>query len=184
MRRLYVPLCLAFSVLAGAAEKPAFRSSDTLDKLVRDTTAAAVDRFGAGGLTAAKIAITVIDLAHRDHPTRASYRGSEPTYPASVVKLFYLAAAHRQLETGALTRTPELEHTLHHMIVDSSNDATAFVIDALTGHDEQPRVGRYGTPPLDGPAQPHEPLLLVAGLRKHQPENLAARHRPPQRARC
>jgi hypothetical protein len=72
MCRLYLLVFIAFSMLAPAAEKPVFRSSDTLDKLVRETAAAAVDRFGAGGLTAGKIAITVIDLADRDHPARAS----------------------------------------------------------------------------------------------------------------
>jgi len=93
-----------------------------------------------GGLTAGNIAVTVIELAHRDHPGRASYRGDEPTYPASVVKLFYLAAARHQLETGALARTPELERALHDMIVDSSNDATAFVIDMLTGTTSGPEL--------------------------------------------
>jgi hypothetical protein len=141
MCRVYLPALIAISILAPnfapmpatGAEKPVFRSSDGLDKLVRDSAAAAVERFGAGGLTANKIAITVIDLADRDKPARGSYRGGEPTYPASVVKLFYLAATHHQLEMGALTRTPELERAVHDMIVDSSNDATAFVVDALTG---------------------------------------------------
>src|SRR5258708_15189425 len=140
MCRLYLLLFLAFSLLAPAADKPAFRSSDTLDKLVRDTAAAAIDRFGSSGLTAGKIAITVIDLADRDHPARASYRGGEPTYPASVVKLFYLVASHHQLETGALSLTPEIERALHDMIVDSSNDATAFVIDMLTGTTSGPEL--------------------------------------------
>src|ERR1044071_7032157 len=53
-------------------------------------------------------------------------------YPASVVKLFYLAAAHHQMDTGALKQTPELERALHDMIVDSSHDATHLVVDALT----------------------------------------------------
>jgi beta-lactamase class A len=140
MCRLYLPVFVAFSMLAPAAEKPVFRSYDTLDKLVHDAAAAAVDRFGAGGLTIGKISITIIDLADRDYPARASYRGTEPTYPASVVKLFYLAATHHQLETGALARTPELERALHDMIVDSSNDATAFVIDALTGTTSGPEL--------------------------------------------
>lgn len=133
MCRIYLPVLMALSILAPAAEKPVFRGSDGLDKLVRDSAAAAIERFGAGGLAADKIAITVIDITDRDYPARASYRGSEPTYPASVVKLFYLVATHHQLETGAIARTPELERALHDMIVDSSNDATAFVIDALTG---------------------------------------------------
>lgn len=37
------------------------------------------------------------------------------------------------MQTGALKQTPELERALHDMIVDSSNDATHYVVDALTG---------------------------------------------------
>ena len=60
-------------------------------------------------------------------------RGSEPIYPASVVKLFYLVAAHRWLEDGKLKDTEELQRALRDMIVDSSNDATHYLVDALTG---------------------------------------------------
>ena len=115
-----------------AAERPSFRSSERLSKLVEDAAHAAIQRFGKS-LAADQIAITVIDLTDTAKPARASYRGAEPTYPASVVKLFYLAAACHQMESGALARTPELERAIHDMIVDSSNDATAFVIDAITG---------------------------------------------------
>jgi len=126
-------LFLALCTLACAAGQPAFRNSAPLDKLLHDTAAAAVDRFGKGGLAADKIAVTIIDLTDSKNPARASYRGEESTYPASVVKLFYLAVAYHQLESGALQRTPELERALHDMIVDSSNDATHFVVDTLTG---------------------------------------------------
>src|SRR5690349_13732302 len=102
----YLSLFLAISLVASAAENPSFRSSESLDKLVRDAASAAVERFGKTGLTADKIAITIIDLADPKNPARASYRGDEPTYPASVVKLFYLAAAYHQIETGALVRNP------------------------------------------------------------------------------
>jgi predicted amidohydrolase YtcJ/beta-lactamase class A len=141
MTRIYFLSFLAVACLCRAADQPVFRQSASLDKLVRDTAGAAVERFGKGGLTADKIAISVIDLAEDKHPSHASYRGDMPTYPASVVKLFYLAAAHHQIETGALARTPELERALHDMIVDSSNDATAYVVDALTGTMSGPELG-------------------------------------------
>ena len=112
--------------------RPAFAQSARLEKLVRDVVAAAVAEFGKGGLSSDKIAMTVIDLNDRNRPAWASHRGQEPTYPASVVKLFYLVAAHHQMETGALKMTPELERALHDMIVDSSNDATHLVVDSLT----------------------------------------------------
>ncbi len=141
MTRICFLSFLAMAGLCPAADQPVFRQVESLDKLVRDTAGAAVERFGEGGLTADKIAITVIDLADAKHPARAGYRGDAPTYPASVVKLFYLAAAHHQIETGALLRTPELERALHDMIVDSSNDATAYVVDALTGTTSGPDLG-------------------------------------------
>ncbi len=112
---------------------PAYAQSPRLEKLIRDVVAAAVKKFAAGGLTADKLALTIIDLNDPQHPSWASHRGQDQTYPASVVKLFYLVAAHHQMETGALKPTPELERALHDMIVDSSNDATHYVVDALTG---------------------------------------------------
>ncbi|HXU08740.1 MAG TPA: amidohydrolase family protein, partial [Blastocatellia bacterium] len=120
--------------------EPSFAHSDRLEKLTRDVVAAAVDKFGAGGLTNEKIAITIIDLNDRSNPARASYRGLVGTYPASVVKLFYLVAAHNQLETGTLKQTPEVERALHDMIVDSSNDATHYVVDALSGTTDGPEL--------------------------------------------
>jgi beta-lactamase class A len=62
----------------------------------------------------------------------ASFRGNERVYPASVVKLFYLVAADRWLEDKKIELTPELNRALRDMIVDSSNEATQYVLDVLT----------------------------------------------------
>ncbi len=53
-------------------------------------------------------------------------------YPASSIKLFWLAYARHRIAEGKLKETPELDHALHDMIVDSVNDATALVVDATT----------------------------------------------------
>ena len=66
-------------------------------------------------------------------PRGASYRGVELIYPASVVKLFYLVAAHEWLEQGMVPPSAELDRAMRDMIVDSSNDATSLVMDVLTG---------------------------------------------------
>jgi beta-lactamase class A len=95
-----------------------------------DTVASKTLSNFAPALKPAELALTVIDL--QDGSTH-SYRGDAPIYPASVVKLFYLVAAHAQMESGVLKDTPELERALHDMIVDSSNDATGMVLDSLTG---------------------------------------------------
>ena len=78
------------------------------------------------------VAATLIDLRHPNELQSASFRGGERIYPASVVKMFYMTALERQLEDGKLTMTPEMERGLHDMIVDSSNEATQYILDVIT----------------------------------------------------
>ncbi|MGF1461044.1 MAG: serine hydrolase [Leptolyngbyaceae cyanobacterium] len=73
-------------------------------------------------------------------PPGASYRGVELVYPASVVKLFYLVAAHEWMEREMVPTTPELERALKDMIVESSNDATGFIVDVLSGTTSGPEL--------------------------------------------
>ncbi|HYP26027.1 MAG TPA: serine hydrolase [Blastocatellia bacterium] len=138
LKPLSVALLISTLVLtncpfAARAQGQGFARSDRLEKLTRDVVSAAVERFGKEGLTADRIALTVIDLNDRERPAWASHRGQEMIYPASVVKLFYLAAAHHLMESRALRQTPELDRALRDMIVDSSNDATHQVVDVITG---------------------------------------------------
>ena len=53
-------------------------------------------------------------------------------YPASTIKLFWLAYAEKRIAEGKLKVTPELKRGLTDMIVDSTNDATALIVDAST----------------------------------------------------
>lgn len=69
-----------------------------------------------------------------------SYRGVEPIYPASVVKLFYLVAVHEWLNQGMIPPAAELDRAVRDMIVDSSNDATSLVVDVLTGTTSGPEL--------------------------------------------
>jgi beta-lactamase class A len=62
-----------------------------------------------------------------------SHRGIELVYPASIIKLFYMVALHEWLDKGMLSLTSETERALRDMIVDSSNDATALIVDVLSG---------------------------------------------------
>ena len=73
-----------------------------------------------------------MDLRDAQHPMAASFRGNERIYPASVVKLFYLVAVHRWLEDKKIQETDELKRAVRDMIVDSSNEATQYVVDVLT----------------------------------------------------
>jgi beta-lactamase class A len=108
-----------------------------LDTAVRTV----VNRFAARGLRADQVAATLVDLRDETRPSMASVRGDVRIYPASVVKLFYLAAAERWIEDGRLAADAEFMRALHDMIVDSSNDATAYVLDALTETSSGPPLG-------------------------------------------
>jgi hypothetical protein len=63
----------------------------------------------------------------------ANYQGQQLRYPASVVKLFYGAAIESWLARDLLLDEPEMRRAFRAMLQDSSNDATAFLVDLLTG---------------------------------------------------
>jgi beta-lactamase class A len=115
-------------------------TSPALQTLVDGAAETTLRQFADKGLKAEQLAITLIDLRDPEHPAQASFRGDERIYPASVVKLFYLVAAHRWLEDRRLQATEEFRRGLHDMIVDSSNDATGYVLDALTGTSSGPEL--------------------------------------------
>ena len=73
-------------------------------------------------------------------PAGASWRGAQPRYPASVVKLVYLVAAEAWLQRQLIDDTPELRRALADMIRDSSNDATGLVVDLLSGSSSGPEL--------------------------------------------
>jgi beta-lactamase class A len=79
------------------------------------------------------VAATLIDLRDAKNLKWANVRGDEKIYPASVVKLFYLVALEQWLQNGKVKLTPELTRGLRDMIVDSSNEATQYILDVLTG---------------------------------------------------
>ncbi len=131
-------MCAGQSVAQKSAAKSAPAQSITpvaapaMQALVDEAAQAALQQFAGKGLKQEQLSITLIDLRDPAHPVSGSFRGNERIYPASVVKLFYLVAAHRWLEDGRLQDTEELRRGLHDMIVDSSNDATGYVLDMLT----------------------------------------------------
>jgi len=102
---------------------------DILDSAVKDV----LENSAGAKFKDGEIAATVIDLTDLQEMKQASYAGEMSIYPASVVKMFYMTALERQLEDGQVVMTPELERGLRDMIVDSSNEATQYVLDVITG---------------------------------------------------
>jgi hypothetical protein len=133
---LSLSLLLFFSVSV-AAQEP------SLQDLVNRAAKTTLDRFAEKQLKEDQLSITLIDIRDPNRPVTASFRGNERVYPASVVKMFYLVAVHRWLEDKKIEQTPELTRAVRDMIVDSSNEATQYVVDVLTrttsGYELQPK---------------------------------------------
>ena len=80
-------------------------------------------------LKAEDLAITLVDLSNPNTISRGDVQGDAPFYPASVIKLFFMAdvfATHKQ-------GVPDVERALKNMIIESDNDATAYLVDILAG---------------------------------------------------
>lgn len=136
--KISVFLLFVFCFAVQAQNKPAAakfiaETSPQLQNLVDRAAKETLEKFAAKNLKPENLAITLIDVRDANNLKQADYHGEQQIYPASVVKLFYLAAAARWLEDGKLKDTPELRRGLRDMIVDSSNDATHFLVDVLTG---------------------------------------------------
>ena len=133
-------LILLFSSSLVTAQEP----KETIQELVNRAAKATVERFADKKLQPDQLSITLIDMHDANHPVTASFRGNERVYPASVVKLFYLVAAERWLEDKKIQESPELTRALRDMIVDSSNEATQYVVDVVTH-----TTGGYELPPKE-----------------------------------
>jgi beta-lactamase class A len=124
---------LSLLLLSNSAPgQSALTDASSLQELVDQAARTTLEKFADKKLTPEQLSITLIDLRDPQHPSTASFRGNERVYPASVVKLFYFVAVHRWLEDKKIQETAELKRAVRDMIVDSSNEATQYVLDVLT----------------------------------------------------
>lgn len=160
------PLWLAILIIVARVQtassqtsSPAeIRHAPRVQEIVDRAVKRALEQFADKKLEAGQLAVTLVDLGDPLKPERGSYRGGEQVYPASVIKLFYLVAAHRWMEDGKLADTEELRRAMRDMIVDSYNEATGLIVDSLTDttsgpelppdelekwHDKRNAVNRY-----------------------------------------
>jgi hypothetical protein len=78
-------------------------------------------------LKADDLAITVVDVTKPTLIARGDYHGDVPFYPASVIKLFFMADVYATKKE----KIGDVERALKEMIVVSDNDATAYLVDIL-----------------------------------------------------
>jgi beta-lactamase class A len=115
---------------------PSPRLQQIVDHAINQT----LQSFASKKLETNQIAVTLVDLTDPEKPVQAGYRGGEQIYPASVIKLFYLVAAHRWMEDGKLQDSEELRRAMRDMIVESLNEATGYIVDSLTGTTSGPEL--------------------------------------------
>ncbi len=102
-----------------------------------------VAEFAAAGLSEDGLSIAIIDLtAPTPVPSfpAGAYRGDVSYYPCSVVKLCFLSYYEAQKQAGKLPDSAELARAVKDMITVSSNDATGFVVDSITGTTSGPEI--------------------------------------------
>jgi beta-lactamase class A len=126
--------------MLGADASPTSVAARKLQGVVDSAVSGTLQEFAAKQLHSNELAVTLVDLRKAATPVQASYRGGEQVYPASVVKLFYLVAAHQWMEDGRLPDTPELRRAMRDMIVESYNEATHYVVDLLTATTSGPEL--------------------------------------------
>lgn len=119
-------------VVPKSYQAPKMVVSAELESLLKTAVGAVTDPSNGKKFKPEEIAATLIDVRDPNNLKWANVSGEKPIYPASVVKMFYMAALERQLEDGKVTLTPELTRGLKDMIVDSSNEATQYILDVLT----------------------------------------------------
>ena len=73
------------------------------------------------------LAISVVDITNPSTMSRGDFNGDAPFYPASVIKLFFMADVYATKKQNV----PDVGRALKNMIVESDNDATAYLVDVL-----------------------------------------------------
>lgn len=129
---LTIFLSCALISAQSSSSRPDIVNSAKLQALVDRAVAETLAEFKPKGLTGDDLAVTVIDLVGPE-PSKAGFRSDIRIYPASVVKMFYMAALHQWEKEGRLKIEGEVERGLKDMITVSSNDATGYILDVLTG---------------------------------------------------
>jgi hypothetical protein len=100
---------------------------------------AVLKEAGSAGLTAETLGLVVFttgkDAAGKDGAGLEGFahRGDWSCYPCSLVKAFHLVHALQALEQGRVQAHSEMDRALRDMIIWSSNTATNYVIDLVTG---------------------------------------------------
>ena len=105
-----------------------------------------LDRFEKEGRPSLQknIAITWIRYDNQTPSPSTGYgtgwNSNKNYYPASIVKIVYAIATQIWIKRDLIIDTDELQRALFEMIANSSNDATSYILDLLTGTTSGPSL--------------------------------------------
>ena len=112
------------------------RETPRWQALGRELVSAMVVQAGAAGLHSDRMGLVLVAPSRGGEAAGAegfAHRADVPVYPCSLVKGFHLVQALASLEEGRIQAHSELDRALRDMILWSSNTATNYVIDLITG---------------------------------------------------
>lgn len=109
-----------------------FRQTDPWTAAGENLIAALLAQFSGAGLQEAGLGLVLVSPGQSGAEGFA-HRGDWRCYPCSLVKSFHLVHALAALGEGRIAAHAELDRALRDMIRWSSNTATNYVIDVLTG---------------------------------------------------
>jgi Beta-lactamase enzyme family len=93
----------------------------------------AVNIATSKGLPADKLSISLFDVSNPKNHSFAGYQNQTLRFPASVAKLFWMAAFYSAIEKGIITeRESAFKNDLEQMIRISNNDAASRLLDKVT----------------------------------------------------
>lgn len=138
MRRILPLLLITCSAFANFREFSDVPKDPSIDSRLRMAAEATLKAYPK--LTADNLAMTLVDLTNPATIGRGDYHGDAIFYPASVIKLFFMADVYQTHKE----KVGDVDRALREMIHVSDNDATAYLVDILAGTEPGP--------PLEGRA--------------------------------
>lgn len=123
-----------FKPIPNLAYKPNNSQTFYLDSQLNKIVSQIVEIAKNRGLPTEKLSISLVDLTSQNQGKLpyASYLDTQPRYPASIVKLFWMPVLFAQYETGILPKNKISPEILAKMLKDSDNEAASMVLDAIT----------------------------------------------------
>ena len=133
---LLIPFFFAFSARADFREFTLIPRDPSIETKLRMAAEATLKAYPK--LKAEDVAISMVDLTNPATVSRGDYHGDVAFYPASVIKLFFMADVFGQHKENI----GDVDRALKEMIAVSDNDATAYLVDIL--------ADTASGPPLEG----------------------------------